>query len=124
MSELAGETTTPGLPMAPSGPGVWLVDASLFLMAAIWGINFVVVKFATGVLPPLPFNAVRVSLAAVVLLIVAAFGKNAWPDRRQTIALMGLGVLGNGLYQILFIEGVSLTRAGDAALLIAATPAF
>jgi drug/metabolite transporter (DMT)-like permease len=40
------------------------------------------------------------------------------------MALLGLGVLGNGIYQFLFIEGISLTRASDAALVVAATPAF
>ena len=124
MSKLAGETPAPGHPTAVSGPGVWLTDASLFLMALIWGVNFVVVKFATGVLPPLPFNAMRVSLAAVTLMIVASFRGTPWPDRRRVFALLGLGVLGNGVYQMFFINGVNLTRAGDAALLIAATPAF
>jgi drug/metabolite transporter (DMT)-like permease len=124
MSELAGDISAPGRPMTPSGPGVWLVDASLFLMALIWGTNFVVVKFATGVLPPLPFNAVRVSLAAVTLMIIASLGARPWPNRRRTLGLLALGVLGNGIYQVFFIFGVSMTRAGDASLLIAATPAF
>ena len=124
MSELAGDTTAPGRPTTPSGPGFWLVDASLFLMAMIWGVNFVVVKFATGVFPPLPFNAVRVTLAAVTLMVIASLGEKPWPDRRRTFILLGLGVLGNGIYQMFFINGLSLTRAGDAALLIAATPAF
>lgn len=124
MREIAGDSLVPGRPTSSSGPGVWLTDASLFLMALIWGVNFVVVKFATGVLPPLAFNAVRVSLAALVLMIIAALRPAPWPDRRQTLALLGLGVLGNGLYQVLFINGVARTRAGDAALLIAATPAF
>lgn len=124
MREIAGESALPGRPATSSGPGVWLTDASLFLMAMIWGVNFVVVKFATGVLPPLAFNAMRVSLAAVVLTLIAAFRSTPWPDRSRTLSLLSLGVLGNGLYQVLFINGVSLTRAGDAALLIAATPAF
>jgi drug/metabolite transporter (DMT)-like permease len=124
MSELAGDSSTPGRPAIAPGPGVWLVDASLFLMALIWGVNFVVVKFATGVFPPMPFNAVRVSLAAVTLMIIASLRAHPWPDRRRTLTLLGLGVLGNGVYQMFFINGVSLTRAGDAALLIAATPAF
>src|SRR5215208_4114682 len=124
MNELAGESTPPGRPTTSSGPGVWLTDASLFLMALIWGVNFVVVKFATTVLPPLPFNAVRVSLAAVTLLLIAAMRSKPWPDRRRTLGLLALGVLGNGIYQVFFINGLSLTRAGDASLLIAATPAF
>jgi len=123
MREIAGRSPVPGRP-ASSGPAVWLTDASLFLMAMIWGVNFVVVKFATGVLPPLAFNAMRVSLAAAVHMIIASVRSTPWPDRPRTLALLGLGVLGNGLYQVLFISGVSRTRAGDAALLIAATPAF
>jgi drug/metabolite transporter (DMT)-like permease len=124
MNKLAGDASTPGHPAVASGPGVWLTDASLFLMALIWGVNFVVVKFATGVLPPVAFNAVRVSLAAITLLAISSLGNKPWPKRRQSLILIGLGVLGNGLYQLFFIEGVALTRAGDASLLIAATPAF
>jgi drug/metabolite transporter (DMT)-like permease len=37
---------------------------------------------------------------------------------------MALGALGNGLYQILFIEGIARTRVGNAALIVAAAPAF
>jgi drug/metabolite transporter (DMT)-like permease len=33
-------------------------------------------------------------------------------------------MLGNGLYQILWVEGMARTRASDAALLVAASPAF
>jgi drug/metabolite transporter (DMT)-like permease len=124
MSELAGDSTAPGRSTPSSRPGFWLVDASLFLMALIWGVNFVVVKFATGILPPLAFNAVRVTLAAVTLMIIGALRETPWPGRRKALALLGLGVLGNGIYQMFFVNGVSLTRAGDASLLIAATPAF
>jgi drug/metabolite transporter (DMT)-like permease len=124
MEKVAGDASTPGQSAPPAGPGVWLTDASLFLMALIWGVNFVVVKYATGVLPLLPFNAVRVSLAAITLLLIGALGAKPWPDRKRVLALLGLGVLGNGVYQMLFINGVARTRAGDASLLIAATPAF
>src|SRR5689334_21462946 len=123
MSELSGDAS-PGRSTTPSGPGFWLVDASLFVMALIWGLNFVVVKFATSVQPPLPFNAVRVTLAALTLMLIGVMREKPWPDRRRTMALLALGVLGNGIYQMFFINGVALTRAGDAALLIAATPAF
>jgi drug/metabolite transporter (DMT)-like permease len=40
------------------------------------------------------------------------------------LAMLALGVLGNGLYQILWVEGMARTRASDAALLVAASPAF
>ena len=124
MEKFAGDTSTPGQPAQAPGSGVWLTDVSLLLMAMIWGVNFVVVKYATGVLPLLPFNAVRVTLAALILLAIGSLGSKPWPDRKRTLGLLALGVLGNGIYQMLFINGVARTRAGDAALLIAATPAF
>ena len=92
-------------------------------MALIWGINFSVVKYGTDVIPPLAFNAMRVGLAAVFLGLLA-FPRTERPSRRDMIMLVLLGVLGNGAYQMLFIEGLARTRAGDAALVIAATPAF
>jgi drug/metabolite transporter (DMT)-like permease len=100
-------------------------------MALIWGVNFSIVKYGTVVLHPLAYNAVRVALAAVSLVIIAQLWTNrsgpvasGWPARRDALALLGLGTLGNGLYQILFIEGLARTRAGDAALVIAASHAF
>jgi drug/metabolite transporter (DMT)-like permease len=33
-------------------------------------------------------------------------------------------MLGNGLYQIFFVEGLARTKVGNAALIVAATPAF
>ena len=106
----------------PAGFGK--TDALLLLMALIWGVNFSVVKFATGIFTPLAFTGLRVGLAAVVLLAVAWTRKKNRPNRGEVLALISLGILGNGLYQILFVEGISRTRVGNAALIVAATPAF
>ena len=112
-------------------PAFGVTDVSLLLMALIWGVNYTSVKYGTGLIAPLAFNGVRVTLAAVSLVVVAQiasawFGieREGWPSRRTAIALLLLGTLGNGVYQILFVEGISRTRAGDAALLISASPAF
>jgi drug/metabolite transporter (DMT)-like permease len=108
-----------------------VTDISLLLMALIWGVNYTSVKYGTGLIAPLAFNGVRVALAAVALVLVAQIGsgvfgieREGWPSKRDTIALLLLGTLGNGLYQILFVEGIALTRASDAALLISASPAY
>jgi drug/metabolite transporter (DMT)-like permease len=119
------------LPPASTRPTFGATDLSLLLMALIWGVNYTSVKFGTSIVPPLAFNGVRVTLAAVSLLVIAQLATRAfavessgWPVARDVIALLFLGMLGNGLYQILFVEGISRTRAGDAALLISASPAF
>jgi drug/metabolite transporter (DMT)-like permease len=99
-------------------------DALLLLMALIWGINFSVVKYATKVMTPLSFTGIRVVLAAIVLLAFAFARGGKFPKRKDILSLIALGMLGNGFYQILFVEGVARTKAGNAALIVAATPAL
>jgi drug/metabolite transporter (DMT)-like permease len=118
-------------PRATTRPGFGVTDLSLLLMALIWGVNYTSVKYGTGLVAPLAFNGLRVTLAAVSLVAVAQIASTwlgvegeSWPTRRDAAALFLLGILGNGVYQILFVEGIARTRAGDAALLISASPAF
>jgi drug/metabolite transporter (DMT)-like permease len=116
---------TPGRARSAARPGVWLTDALLLAMALIWGLNYTVVKFGVRTFAPLAFNGLRVALAAVALLVVAALTvRERWPSRADVLRLLGLGVLGNCVYQIFFIEGVARTRAGTAAIVLAASPAF
>jgi drug/metabolite transporter (DMT)-like permease len=124
MSFTAGETVAPGPVTTTTRPGVWLTDISLVLMALIWGVNFSVVKFGTSLVDPLAYNGVRVMLAALLLSAIVVLGRMPLPSRRTMAALVGLGVLGNGIYQFFFVEGIALTRASDAALVISASPAF
>jgi drug/metabolite transporter (DMT)-like permease len=91
-------------------------------MALIWGLNFAVLKYGTTVLEPIAYNAIRMSVGTVVLLGLAALIA-PMPSRRDILRLMLLGVLGHGVYQGLFINGLALTRAGTAALVVAASPA-
>ncbi len=93
-------------------------------MAFIWGVNYVVVKFATRHFEPLVFNALRIGLAAVVLGALAVALREHAPSRRDALGLALLGIIGHGVYQVCFVEGVAHTNAGTAALIFAATPAF
>lgn len=110
--------------LGPGGRRLWATDLMLVGMALIWGVNIPVVKLGTQMVAPLAYNGVRVLLAAAALTAIGAFRNAAWPPRRIMLLLLGLGLLGNGIYQIFFIEGIARTRAGSAALVLAATPAF
>ena len=123
MSSTPG-SPTPGRAGSRARPGVSLTDVTLVAMALIWGVNIPVVKMGTQMMAPLAYNGVRVAIAAASLLVIGALGGRSWPSRAQVLTLLGLGVLGNGLYQVFFIEGIARTRAGSAALVLAATPAF
>ncbi len=91
-------------------------------MALIWGVNIIVVKAALSSFLPLAFNAVRFPLASLVLLLIARLMRAPVPQRRYLRPLALYGVLGNTLYQLGFIQGLGLTRAGNAALIMAANP--
>lgn len=100
-------------------------EAGLALMVLIWAVNFSVVKSALEVFDPLGFNALRFLLAsAFVFAVLRAQGPVRWPDRRDIPRLILLGVVGNVLYQLGFIFGLDLTRAGNASLMLALTPLF
>ncbi len=91
----------------------------------IWAANFSVVKFALRDLSPLAFNGLRFALASLLLwLTVSVSGRHTPIERRHWPALVGLGLLGNTLYQFLFIYGIDWTLAGNASLMLAATPVF
>jgi len=111
-------------PQTPSRPHAFgATDGLLLLMATIWGVNFSFVKYATQTLSPTTFTALRLLGAAITMTLVALVQRNGWPARRDVITLMLLGVIGNGVYQLFFANGVSRTRVADAALIIASAPA-
>jgi drug/metabolite transporter (DMT)-like permease len=118
-------------------PGFGLTDVLLLAMATIWGTNFVVVKYATRIFSPVAFTGLRVGTVAIFMIVFALLrragnGERATSRRAQTgslgraviTRLLLLGVLGNGLYQLFFVHGVARTRAGNAALIVGAAPAF
>lgn len=102
----------------------WVTDILLLLMAVIWGVNFSVLKYGTQFVAPLAFNGLRVPIAAATQLGIAGAMRLDKVSRQVAIRLVLLGMLGNGVYQCLFILGIVRSRVVTAALIIAATPAF
>jgi drug/metabolite transporter (DMT)-like permease len=108
----------------PARPSVLLAEVAVTAMALVWGVNYSVIKYGTGVVPPLAYNGLRVTIGAIALLIIALIWGGKAPNLRDTLTILALGALGNGVYQIFFAEGISRTRAGEAALVVAASPAL
>ncbi|WP_379132566.1 DMT family transporter [Paenibacillus sp. sgz500958] len=56
-----------------------IADLSLLLVAMMWGCTFLIVQGAVKVLPPLAFNSIRFTGAALLLaLITAVFYRGEW----------------------------------------------
>jgi len=122
MTATTNRVGTPGRSHTRSGD--FVTEALLVLMAVIWAVNYTVAKFGTRTVPPLAYNAVRIVMAVIALLVIAWLGSHERPTRRDLGPLLAIGVLGHGLYQVCFIEGLARSRAGTVALMLAASPAF
>jgi drug/metabolite transporter (DMT)-like permease len=120
------ESTGPAPIVADSAahPAFGLTDVLLFAMAVIWGVNFVVVKYATHIFNPVAFTGLRVGTVATFLVAFAYTRGGFTLSRHDVVRLLFLGVIGNGLYQLFFVHGVARTRAGNASLIVGAAPAF
>lgn len=115
--------------VAAPAPGVarsrvTVTDGLLVGMALIWGVNASVMKLAVTEMAPLVFNAARLGLASIALVILALGVRQTRLTRRDVGMLLVLGVLGTGLYQFFMIEGLARTRAGTTALILSSGPAF
>jgi drug/metabolite transporter (DMT)-like permease len=96
-------------------------------MTFFWGSNFSVIKAALREMPGPAFNGLRMVLASLVFLAVIAWREplvrslRAVP-RRDWPAIVGLSLLGHGVYQYLFLGGVARTSASNSALIFGCTP--
>jgi drug/metabolite transporter (DMT)-like permease len=100
-----------------------LAEIAVLLVMVAWATNFVVVKGAITVIPPVGYALIRFAIASATLLVLLRWreGSVGLP-RRDVPALAALGVAGFGLYQVLWATALSLIPAGDAAILGAGTP--
>ena len=111
------------------------IDILLLLMVLIWGANYSIVKSVFGEVDPQAFNAVRMTLATALFLVVmtlsrrftrrAAGGVFYTPDRftaADWVRLAWLGGVGHFGYQVLFIGGLDRTSVANSSLIIAASP--
>ncbi len=100
-------------------------EAGLLVLVLLWALNFSVIKIGLASIPPFAFNALRFPLAALLLgAVLLAAGGPGLPARKDVLGLVVLGVVGNLFYQLLFISGMALSRAGNASVLLTASPIF
>jgi drug/metabolite transporter (DMT)-like permease len=97
----------------------------MLLVALFWGGNFTATKLAFSQLPPLAFNALRFTLGSLVLWAIVRRIEGRAPLPAGTFwPLVWLGVLGNSVYQVFFMEGLARTSATKSSLILAGMPAL
>jgi drug/metabolite transporter (DMT)-like permease len=103
--------------------GRTIAELGVLAAMATWAVNFTVVKAAVLAWPVLPFSALRITAAGLLVLLWASFRRaNVGMSRRDLGAAALFGVIGQGVYQLLWAGAFGTINAGTSALLIAVTP--
>ncbi|HLR90881.1 MAG TPA: DMT family transporter [Balneolaceae bacterium] len=98
-------------------------DLSLAFIAVIWALNFTVIKATLVEFDPYTFNMVRFVLAALFMWAVLIRREGGMTIHKKDWKwLIPISILGNLIYQGLFIIGIDLTYAANAAVLLGTIP--
>lgn len=101
----------------------YFTDLTLIAVAVIWALNFSIVKISLAEFDPYSFNAIRFFLAFGLLYFAARKkGFSLRVKKEHFWALVGIGLIGNLLYQLLFIVGINLTKAANASVMLGTIP--
>lgn len=99
------------------------VEIGLISIAIVWALNFTVIKYSLSELDPLPYNGLRFLVAALFMWVLLFWNKQQFTiPKKDWLPLLGLAILGNVIYQFLFIYGMDLTLAANAAVMLGTIP--
>ena len=106
--------------MAEAGARVRVLLLSATL---VWGLNFTVLKWLTGLFDPLVLSGLRMVAATLPMLVLLRYWR-CWqtPTRAQWGQLVACGVLMVYLNQWLLSEGLARSTATNGALITALNP--
>lgn len=92
-------------------------------MAIIWALNFSVIKSSLAEIDPLSFNGLRFVFAAAIIWLALFWKKQQFSiPKKDWLPLLGMGLLGNLVYQGLFIIGIDHTLSANAAVMLGTIP--
>jgi drug/metabolite transporter (DMT)-like permease len=89
----------------------------------VWAANYPLAKFGLSGMHPFIFNAIRYLTATGILWwMIAAKGGQVKIQRQDMPKIIGLGMLANVLYQIIFVVGLAMSTAGNTAVILSTSP--
>lgn len=96
----------------------------LLAVAVIWAGNYPIAKYGISGLNLYIFNAIRFITATMLIAGTVLWRSGAWTRVEPTDwpGLIRAGLVANVLYQVAFIVGLSLTTAGNSAILLSTAP--
>ena len=91
----------------------------------LFGSLAVIGKVVLAVIPPVALVGFRVGITAAILTTAQAFRGRIWlKDRRDYLKLAAMSLVAVTANQLLFVTGLSLTKASNTSLLAVTIPIF
>ena len=99
-------------------------ESLLLLVVLTWAANYPVTKYGIAQLDIFVFNAIRYVVASLLLALLFRATRSTWAPvgAGDWLKLLRAGFIASVLYQIAFITGLSMTTAGNSAVLMATSP--
>ncbi|OGD12094.1 MAG: hypothetical protein A2Y86_09280 [Candidatus Aminicenantes bacterium RBG_13_62_12] len=107
-----------------NGKRLGLTDLLMLATVVIWALNFSVLKLSLPFFPsPHAFNFLRLLISTAILFMLLRFREKSMAvSRPDLLRLAVVGVMGNFLYQALFIQGLKWSSASNTSFILATTP--
>ncbi len=122
------ESTSAAVPAATPRvrPRLTRLDGAMLAVVLIWGLNFVALKVGLSEINTLTFAAARFLIATLTMVALVRIAReNLDMHRGDFWKIMGLGIMGQGGYQLIFMSGMARSSsAGAASLILATSPIF
>lgn len=97
----------------------------MLLAVIFWAINFSFIKIALREISPFGFNGIRLCLSSLFLILFLLFrGENLRILKSDIRKIVSMGIIGNTVFQMLFIHGINLTTVSNTSIIMAMTPIF
>jgi drug/metabolite transporter (DMT)-like permease len=98
-------------------------ELSLFLVALFWAANYSLIQYILREIPVIVFVTLRFAIIAAAGWAAVALYRQPARWRREDLPLLAaIGILGGGVYQYLFVLGLSRTTSFSSALLNTTAP--
>lgn len=109
----------------PASRGFQRADLMVLACVTMWAFNVPLIKSIFQYMQPLETSLVRFGVAGIIFAIYVKLKEGSLKIAPRHIALMvGAGMMGIFLNQVLFVYALSNTTSSEVSLLMAATPSF
>ncbi|ETA82353.1 DMT family transporter [Youngiibacter fragilis] len=100
------------------------MNITIFSLCLIWGFNFVIMKSANGVFPPVLFASYRFLVGSIALFTYSYFKKVPLPSRQNLRWYMLCGLLQTTYFNVAIQVSLLHTSAGLVSVLTYSMPLF